>query len=81
MGGPRNDRMKLWPCYSRLVCDRDQAGTRVTPAGSRPGHRASGKRRGRGIWLPSCGGDSTGLENLARPGLEDPVFRLEASDN
>ena len=29
-----------------VVCDRDQAGTRVLPAGSRPGHRASGNRRG-----------------------------------
>lgn len=46
IGGPRNDRMELWSCYSRLVCDRDQAGTRVMPAGSRPGHRASGNRRG-----------------------------------
>ena len=46
MGGPRNDRMELWSCYSCLVCDRDQAGTRVLPAGSRPGHRASGNRRG-----------------------------------
>lgn len=33
------------------------------------------------IWLPSCGGDTTGLHNLARPGLEDPIFRLEALGN
>lgn len=33
------------------------------------------------IWLLSWGGDTTGLYSLARPGLEDPIFRLGALGN